>query len=131
RFGATSMLFAKFVPGFASVATAMAGAVGLRYWKFVIFDALGALLWVGVAVVLGRIFRDAIVEVLQTLQSLGKYGLLLVLVALAAYIASKCGRRGKFIQQLRMARVSVHELQEMLADGKVRTVLDVRSPLTQ
>src|SRR6185295_7516715 len=64
RFGASSMLFAKFVPGFASVATAMAGAVGLRYWKFVLFDAVGALLWVGVAVVLGFIFRDAIAEVL-------------------------------------------------------------------
>src|SRR5206468_1249730 len=31
RFGARSMLIAKFVPGFASVSTAMAGAVGLRY----------------------------------------------------------------------------------------------------
>src|SRR5213082_4217911 len=43
RFGATSMLFAKFVPGFASVATALAGVAGLRYWKFALFDALGAL----------------------------------------------------------------------------------------
>jgi membrane protein DedA with SNARE-associated domain len=89
RFGASSMLFAKFVPGFASVATAMAGAVGLRYWKFVLFDAVGALLWVGVAVALGQIFRDAIVDILETLQSLGKYGLILILAALVAYIASK------------------------------------------
>ena len=42
RFGPASMMFAKFVPGFASVATAMAGAVRLRYWKFVLFDAIGA-----------------------------------------------------------------------------------------
>ncbi len=75
RFGPASMLFAKFIPGFASVATAMAGAVGLRYWKFLLFDAMGAMLWVGVALVLGRIFRDAIVDMLETLQSLGKYGL--------------------------------------------------------
>jgi membrane protein DedA with SNARE-associated domain len=50
RFGPASMLFAKFIPGFASVATAMAGAVGLRLWKFILFDALGAMLWVGVAI---------------------------------------------------------------------------------
>src|SRR4051812_47010468 len=116
RFGATSMLFAKFIPGFASVATAMAGAVGLRYWKFVLFDALGAILWVGVAMALGVIFRDAVVDILDTLQSLGKYGLLLVGIALAAYIASKWWRRRQFIAQLRMDRITVHELQEMLAD---------------
>src|SRR4051812_14052348 len=48
RFGPISMLFAKFVPGFASVATAMAGAVRLRYVLFVLCDAVGAGLWVGV-----------------------------------------------------------------------------------
>src|SRR6202795_1640037 len=47
RFGATSMVFAKFVPGFASVATALAGAMRLRYAVFVLFDAVGAGLWVG------------------------------------------------------------------------------------
>src|SRR6202158_851214 len=42
RFGATSMLFAKFVPGFAAVATGPAGAMRLRYASFVFFDAIGA-----------------------------------------------------------------------------------------
>ena len=31
RYGPASMIFAKFVPGCASVATALAGAIGLRY----------------------------------------------------------------------------------------------------
>jgi membrane protein DedA with SNARE-associated domain/rhodanese-related sulfurtransferase len=131
RFGAASMLFAKFVPGFASVATAMAGAVGLRYWKFLLFDAIGALLWVGVAVWLGRLFREAIAEILDTLESLGKYGLLLVLVALIAYIASKWWRRRQFIRQLRMDRVSVGELREMMAKERGALILDVRSEITQ
>ena len=125
------MLFAKFVPGFASVATAMAGAVGLRYWKFILFDALGAMLWVGVAIALGHIFRNAIVDILETLQSLGKYGLILVLIAIAAYVASKWRRRRQFVAQLRMDRITVEELQQMRVDGKPATILDVRSPLTQ
>ena len=78
RFGPASMLFAKFIPGFASVSTALAGAMSLRYWKFVLFDLLGALLWVGVAIGLGYVFRDAIADILETLQSLGKWGLVLV-----------------------------------------------------
>ncbi|HZP87404.1 MAG TPA: DedA family protein, partial [Burkholderiales bacterium] len=58
RWGASSMLVAKFVPGFASVSTALAGAVRMRYWKFIVFDALGALLWVGAAVAIGYVFRE-------------------------------------------------------------------------
>src|SRR4029453_2434115 len=104
RFGPSSMIFAKFVPGFASVATALAGALGLRYWKFVLFDLIGSLLWVGVAVGIGYIFRDAIGEALDTLQSLGKWGLVLIAAAFAAWIATKWWRRLLFIKQLRMAR---------------------------
>jgi membrane protein DedA with SNARE-associated domain/rhodanese-related sulfurtransferase len=131
RYGAASMLFAKFVPGFASVATAMAGAVGLRYGRFLLFDGLGALLWAGVAVVLGALFRDAIAQILATLEALGAYGLVLVAAALAAYVASKWWRRRQFVQQLRMDRVTVDELREMMDDEKVSVVLDVRSPITQ
>jgi rhodanese-related sulfurtransferase len=105
--------------------------VRLRYWKFILFDALGALLWVGLALALGRLFRDAIVDVLETLTSLGKYGLGLVLLALVAYVLSKWWRRRQFVRQLRMDRVSVHELRDMIAENKVGTILDVRSALTQ
>jgi membrane protein DedA with SNARE-associated domain/rhodanese-related sulfurtransferase len=131
RWGATSMIFAKFVPGFASVATAMAGAVGLRYWKFLLFDAIGALLWAGVAVALGWLFRDAINEVLETLAALGRYGLMLVGVALVAWVISKWLRRQLFVRQLRMDRVSVDELYAMLQQNLPTTILDVRSALTQ
>jgi membrane protein DedA with SNARE-associated domain/rhodanese-related sulfurtransferase len=131
RFGPASMLFAKFIPGFASVSTALAGAMGLRYWKFVLFDLVGALLWVGVAVGLGYLFRDAIGEVLETLQSLGKWGLLLVAAALAAWIAAKWWKRRLFVRQLRMDRVTVDELKAMLDADGVAAILDVRSALMQ
>src|SRR5204863_1066059 len=78
RFGPASMLFAKFVPGFASVATALAGALRLRYWVFLVFDAIGAGLWVSVGLGLGYLFRDAISDVMDKLASLGKYGSMLV-----------------------------------------------------
>jgi membrane protein DedA with SNARE-associated domain/rhodanese-related sulfurtransferase len=131
RFGAASMVFAKFVPGFASVATALAGAMGLRYWKFVLFDLIGALLWVGVAVGLGYLFRDAIGDAMETLQSLGKWGLVIVAAAFAAWIAAKWWRRVLFIRQLRMDRVTVAELKAMLDADRVGMILDVRSALTQ
>lgn len=131
RFGPTSMLFAKFVPGFASVATALAGAIGLRYWKFVLFDLLGALLWVGLAVALGYLFRDAIGDAMDTLESLGKRGLVLIVCAFALWILVKWWRRLLFVRQLRMDRVTVDELKTMLDNNGGATILDVRSALSQ
>ena len=131
RYGAGSMLVAKFVPGFASVATAMAGAVRLPYWKFLFFDGLGAALWVGVGLGLGRLFRDAIGEALETLQSLGKYGVLLLAAALVVYIAARWWQRYLFVRQLRADRVTVHELYDMIDQQRVRAILDVRAPVAQ
>src|SRR5207244_4228278 len=124
RFGPASMLFAKFVPGFASVATALAGALRLPYWMFVLFDGMGAALWVGVGVGLGYLFRNAIEEVMAKLSSLGKYGLALVIAGFVVWILVKWFRRYMFIKQLRMDRVSVQELRDLLAERKVNAIVD-------
>ncbi|HTP45806.1 MAG TPA: rhodanese-like domain-containing protein, partial [Casimicrobiaceae bacterium] len=131
RFGAASMLFAKFIPGFASVATALAGALRLNYLKFVIFDAGGAGLWVGVAVLLGFLFSDAIGTVIEKLNSLGRYGVMIVIAGFIAWIVFKWLRRYLFIRQLRMDRVSVDELRDMMEQNKVQALVDVRSAITQ
>ena len=131
RFGPSSMLFAKFVPGFASVATAMAGAIRLSYLKFVAFDAVGATLWVGVGVGLGYLFRDAIGELMAKLSSLGKYGVMLVVAGFALYILVKWYQRYVFTKQLRMDRVTVDELRNLIDEKKVQALVDVRSALTQ
>ena len=131
RFGPASMLFAKFVPGFASVATALAGALRLRYWVFLVFDAIGAGLWVSVGLGLGYLFRDAISDLMDKLASLGKYGSMLVAFGFVAWILLKWWRRRLFIKQLRMDRVSVDELRDLIDAKKASAIVDVRSPLTQ
>ena len=131
RFGPASMLFAKFVPGFASVATALAGALRLRYWVFLVFDAIGAGLWVSVGLGLGFLFRDAISDLMDKLASLGKYGSMLVAFGFVAWILLKWWRRRLFIKQLRMDRVSVDELRDLIDANKASAIVDVRSPLTQ
>ena len=131
RFGPASMLFAKFAPGFASVATALAGALRLRYWVFLVFDAIGAGLWVSVGLGLGYLFRDAISDLMDKLASLGKYGSMLVAFGFVAWILLKWWRRRLFIKQLRMDRVSVDELRDLIDANKASAIVDVRSPLTQ
>ena len=131
RWGAPSLLVAKFIPGFAAVATALAGSIGTRLWVFLLFDGLGALLWAALAVGLGLAFQNAVNDVIEVLEQLGKWGLLAIIAAFALIVALKWWQRQRFYRQLRMARISVGELRELLDRGESPVILDVRSPLVQ
>lgn len=131
RWGAPSLIVAKFIPGFASVASALAGTIGTRRANFIFFDAIGAALWAGVALFLGSLFSNAIDELLNVLVQLGKWGALLIGLAFAMFIAAKWWERYRFFKELRMARITVHELDELFRNGQMPIVLDVRSAQAQ
>lgn len=128
RWGAPSLMVAKFIPGFAAVATSMAGVMHTRLASFVVFDAIGALLWSAVGVTLGWIFRDAVQDVIAVLEQAGRWGLVLLLFAFLLYVAVRAVQRYRLIRTLRMARISVDELNDMLRQGLRPLVVDVRSP---
>jgi rhodanese-related sulfurtransferase len=65
------------------------------------------------------------------LAALGKYGVMLVVAAFALWIVVKWYRRYLFVRQLRMDRVTVHELRQLMDEQKVKALVDVRSALTQ
>lgn len=127
KYGVASLIIAKFVPGFAAVATTLAGQSGTRTRTFLFFDGIGAALWAGGAVVLGVVFHDAVDDLLADLADLGHMALPALLAIIAAYIAWKWGRRQWFLRQLRMARVSSAELAQMIDSGNAPLILDVRA----
>lgn len=131
KWGPPVLLFAKFIPGFASVSTALAGDTRTPLSRFVLFDGIGALLWAGGAVLLGAIFHDAVNDILLTLEQLGKIGMLLILIALMAFIAVKWWQRRRFLKEIHMARISVSELRGLLDDGAAIALLDVRGPASR
>lgn len=131
RWGARSLLVAKFIPGFASVASAMAGALGTSVRRFIWFDMLGAAIWVGSALLLGSLFSSAIGELLDTLDALGRWGLLILAVALILFVARKAWQRHVFLKTLKLARISVDELYELIQAGAQPLILDVRSEFYQ
>ena len=57
RWGMPSLLFAKFIPGFSTVAPPLAGALGKSLPSFLLYDAGGALLWAGSGVLGGMASR--------------------------------------------------------------------------
>lgn len=131
RWGAPSLLVAKFIPGFASLASTLAGAVGTTRTTFLLFDAMGAALWTTVAILLGTVFSDAIDELLATVQDLGLIGGGLLAIALAVFIAFKWWQRRLLIRTLRLARISVAELAGLRSDSASLIILDARPAAVQ
>jgi membrane protein DedA with SNARE-associated domain/rhodanese-related sulfurtransferase len=131
RWGAPSLLVAKFVPGFGSVATSMAGSTGIGRGAFVFYDALGSALWAGSGLALGWLFAPAVNEALEILQQMGQWGLLLVLLLLAVFVASRALRRYRFRRRLRMDRITVDDLAAMLQRGEAPVVVDVRQTVAR
>ena len=129
RFGPPSLMVAKFVPGFASVATALSGALHIRRASFLLFDAIGSALWLGVGLALGWLFSSAIDSALDTVSELGQWGVALLLAALTLFIAAKWWQRHQFQQLLRGERITVAELGAQIDRGESPVLLDVRTPM--
>jgi membrane protein DedA with SNARE-associated domain/rhodanese-related sulfurtransferase len=127
RWGAPSLIVAKYIPGFAAVATTLAGETETSLRRFVFYDGIGAALWAGGAVALGVIFHAAVDALLVQLQSLGHYALLLLIAGIAIFVALKWWQRYRFAMQIRMSRISIDELSELIEKQADPTILDVRT----
>lgn len=127
RWGAPSLLLAKYIPGFATVAPPLAGAMRLPLPHFLLFSTVGALLWVALPVALGAVFQAEVGRALDWLSHLGSGALLLLLALLLAYAAIKLTQRYLFLRMLRSVRVGVPELIEMMRGEQSPVIVDVRS----
>jgi membrane protein DedA with SNARE-associated domain len=127
RWGMPALLVAKFIPGFSTVAPPMAGATRAGLGEFLLYDGGGALLWAGAGVAGGMAFHRAIDRALAFLASIGSAAFALLGGGLVVFIAFKWWQRRRFYKVLRMARISVEELRQMMDEGKSPIVLDVRT----
>jgi membrane protein DedA with SNARE-associated domain len=84
RYGAASLLFAKFLPGLRTFATPMAGMTGVPYLRFFFYDALGSVTWLVGSVELGRVMATQLGVVLARVHHLG--GTLLSIFALGGLV---------------------------------------------
>ena len=127
RWGPASLIVAKYIPGFAAIATTLAGETRTGIGRFLFFDTLGAALWAGGAVLLGVVFHAAVADVLEVLATLGRVALPALGLLLLAYIALKWFQRARHIRRFRMDRITVPELYALLQQEPMPLVLDARS----
>jgi membrane protein DedA with SNARE-associated domain/rhodanese-related sulfurtransferase len=127
RWGVNSLLVAKFVPGLAIIAPPLAGAMRVGWPKFVALSTLGAVIWVGAGLGAGALFRSQIEVMLARLDDLDSYAAVAIATLLAGYVVYKWWERRRFFDTLRMARITVSDLYELIQAGAQPTIVDVRS----
>jgi membrane protein DedA with SNARE-associated domain/rhodanese-related sulfurtransferase len=127
RWGVNSLVIAKFIPGLAIIAPPLAGALRIGWSRFLALSAASAVLWVGSALAAGILFRTQIEGFLVRLDDFGSVAAMGLGSALAAYVAYKWWERLRFYKSLRMARISVGELYDLIQAGARPVVVDVRS----
>jgi membrane protein DedA with SNARE-associated domain len=129
RQGARTLLFAKFIPGLNAVATPLAGIFHMRWRRFLMFDAVGALIWSGSYMLLGFLLTDQIEWIGTHAASLGGWLVVVLLIGFASYILYKFLARQRFLHNLRISRISVDELKQKLDAGEELSIVDLRHSL--
>jgi len=126
RFGAPALVFAKFVPGLGAAAAPLAGLTRMNVPKFLTADLAGCSAWSAAYLAAGFVFRNQLEEAAQYVQRMGAWLLIVLLGALAIYIAWKYYQRRRFIRDLRVARVTPEELKGLIDSGDEVAIVDLR-----
>jgi membrane protein DedA with SNARE-associated domain len=127
RYGMRSLLAAKFVPGLNAVAAPMAGRSGATLGRFLLFDTLGALVWLTSFTSLGYLFSDQLETVAGYCMRMGS-GLVTFLAGLLVlWIGWKYVQRQRFLKSLSGARITPEELRDKLQSGEQVLIVDVRN----
>jgi membrane protein DedA with SNARE-associated domain/rhodanese-related sulfurtransferase len=131
RWGPKSLMISKFIPGFNTIAPPIAGASGLARGRFIRFSCAGSLLWAGGGLLLGMVFHRSIDRILDSLSVMGMAALVVIATMFGLFILFKFVERQRFYRSLRMKRVSVDELKQLIEIGAEPVLLDVRSVTAQ
>ncbi|HTG01311.1 MAG TPA: VTT domain-containing protein [Nitrospirota bacterium] len=129
RYGARSLLVAKFVPGLSAVSTPLAGMIRMPMPHFLLFDCMGAIFWVSSYTAVGYLLSKELDRASAYAANMGNALLLLVTGGLAMYVLHKYSLRRRIMRELFVARISPEELKQKLDSGDDVMIIDVRHSL--
>jgi membrane protein DedA with SNARE-associated domain len=129
KYGLSSLMISKFVPGLNAVAAPLAGSSGTRYGRFLAYDSAGAVIWSTTYLALGYTFSGQLESVVAYASRMGSSLLVLIVGLFALWIGWKFIQRRRFLKKLNVARITPTELRERLDAGEDLVILDLRTKL--
>jgi membrane protein DedA with SNARE-associated domain/rhodanese-related sulfurtransferase len=130
RYGMRGIVGAKFIPGLSTLAPPLAGSSGVSIHRFLFFDSMGSVLYVGSFLMVGVLFSRQLEQIVNAFSSLGSSALALVIGLVALYIGYKYFQRRRLLHELRGSRITVDELHQKQEAGEKPMILDLR-PLSE
>ena len=124
-----TLIVAKFVPALATLAPPVAGQNGMEFAPFVFYDGIGAGLWIGAVLAVGRFFGDLLKRDPSLLEWAGRFWLALLLVGVILFFLGRLARRRMLLRDLAAARLEPEELKRWLDAGEPVFIVDLRHPL--
>jgi membrane protein DedA with SNARE-associated domain len=129
RYGVGAALVQRFVPGIGLVASPILGILGTSRRRFVLLDVAGTGLWAATYLGLGYALAPGLQRLGAVLREMGTSLSVAALVGLACYVGVRAWQRRRFLEGLRMARISPDELHQRLVAGDDVLVVDLRHEL--
>jgi len=127
RWGGSSLIAAKFVPGVSVIAAPMAGALGMSALRFLAFEVVAALAWTVAFMALGVLFSDQIQQLFDVMASTGTLASVALVVVIAGLVVLRYWQRRRFLRELNIPRIDVDELHSLIERGLDPLIVDVRT----
>jgi membrane protein DedA with SNARE-associated domain/rhodanese-related sulfurtransferase len=130
RRGPKTLLFAKFIPGLASMAPPLAGSLNMRPARFLRLDFLGALFYTSTWITAGYLLSPFIRDVIAWVQNAGHFVFwcfLGIALAYGGWLLAASIRDRRFRKIERIPAPLLHELMQQQHPDRLLIIADVRS----
>lgn len=127
RVGPRAMLLSKFLPGAGALVTTVAGMNATPFAVFMRYSLAGSFIWAGSALLLGMLFSDALIPLLDWLSGYLPIAICAVLGLLGVFIAWKYWKRRRLqARTARVPRITVPQLLALRDSDQAPVIIDVR-----
>ena len=126
RWGVWSLVIAKFVPGFSTVAPPIAGSLRMSLPRFIAAAGLGAAIWAGAAILVGWSMRAEVQTAVDLMSRHETMAITVIALGLCAWLAWKLWQKYRFEQLAAIPHISPAELMAALGSDTPPLLLDFR-----
>jgi membrane protein DedA with SNARE-associated domain/rhodanese-related sulfurtransferase len=128
RWGALTLVVAKFVPGLSIVGPPIAGSLRLSPSRFLAAAAAGAALWAASALLAGWLLRAQLTWVLAVIDANSTAAMAVAALLVGTWLGWKLWQRRRFRQWADIPYISRLELEAALMSSSPPLVIDLRGP---
>jgi membrane protein DedA with SNARE-associated domain/rhodanese-related sulfurtransferase len=128
RWGARSLVVAKFIPGFSTVGPPIAGALKLNLPSFLVAAGIGAGLWAGSALLTGWILRAQVHAAMAIFAGHQTWAIGVVALAIGVWLGWVFWKKRRFERSAALPHITPAALMAAMNSDAPPLLLDLRGP---